>query len=430
MPLKKKYIILSFLFFNTLFNLRAEIAMNNPYSGYGIGEISNSLLSQNRALGGLAASIRKIGKYNNINPGNPASYSAIKITTFDVGVNATFNELTKNTFNPEQNFNASINNFIVAIPVTTKSALSFGLMPYSTVGYQNKKSGTIDTSAVNYVSTGEGGISKLYIGYGMQVIKDVSIGVNVNYLFGVLKYQNNIEFQTIGPLNTRLTDKKQIRGFQLEIGTQYHKALSEKTQLNIGYVIALASNPLLKQDQTMSRYFKNPNTGVESLAADSVYHTQGESLNLSLPHSHKIGFSIEHRKRWLVGAEFMFTQWSKFREGNDNPNLKDAYGIGLGTQFTPDIDASSYLETIDYRVGFRYDKSYININSTDIQQTTLSVGLGLPLPANRIYFSKINVTAELGQRGTLDNSLVRERFLNIRLGFTLNEQWFIKPKYD
>ena len=43
----------------------------------------------------------------------------------------------------------------------------------------------------------------------------------------------------------------------------------------------------------------------------------------------------------------------------------------------------------------------------------------------------MNVTAELGERGTVNNGLLQEKFINIHLGFTLNDYtWFRRFKFD
>ena len=39
---------------------------------------------------------------------------------------------------------------------------------------------------------------------------------------------------------------------------------------------------------------------------------------------------------------------------------------------------------------------------------------------------QINLSTEVGNRGTLANNLVRDRYVNIHLGFTLNDKWFQK----
>lgn len=42
----------------------------------------------------------------------------------------------------------------------------------------------------------------------------------------------------------------------------------------------------------------------------------------------------------------------------------------------------------------------------------------------------VNLGVELGQRGSLNNGLVRERYTRVVLGLTLNDRWFVKRKYD
>ena len=43
---------------------------------------------------------------------------------------------------------------------------------------------------------------------------------------------------------------------------------------------------------------------------------------------------------------------------------------------------------------------------------------------------RLGALAELGQRGTLQNNLVKENYVTFRLGFTLNDRWFQRYQYD
>lgn len=81
-------------------------------------------------------------------------------------------------------------------------------------------------------------------------------------------------------------------------------------------------------------------------------------------------------------------------------------------------------------MGVKYDKTYVKIGNNDINQIAFTIGAGLPLKSNRSTFYRVNLAAELGQRGTLENNLIRERYVNVTLGFTMNDRWFIKPKFD
>ena len=44
--------------------------------------------------------------------------------------------------------------------------------------------------------------------------------------------------------------------------------------------------------------------------------------------------------------------------------------------------------------------------------------------------SNTNVTFELGKIGNKNNNLVEENYLTVRVGFSLNDIWFIKRKYN
>lgn len=87
---------------------------------------------------------------------------------------------------------------------------------------------------------------------------------------------------------------------------------------------------------------------------------------------------------------------------------------------------------MDYRIGFRYNKTQYYINKQDINDMAITFGVGLPLARNPYSgaFSKINISAELGQMGTINNSLIRERYVNLNVGFTLNDRWFRKNSID
>jgi hypothetical protein len=146
---------------------------------------------------------------------------------------------------------------------------------------------------------------------------------------------------------------------------------------------------------------------------------------------HTIGFAIQRNNKWVVGTDVSLGQWKNYSEGGKNPGLQNSTGIAVGGQITPDITSvGKYFNLVDYRLGFRYNKTYIQLNNQDIKELALTLGLGLPLPANRSTFYKINIGTELGQRGTVTNNLIRERFVNFYLNFTMNDQWFQKYKFD
>lgn len=411
-------------------NSFAQSTTSSPYSQIGLGLLRGSELPQNKAIGGISAGLRNPTSYSSLNIANPASYSSLRITTFDVGLYSSLGYLSKGDAN-EQTFDASLNHLVFGIPVTKTSALSFGLMPYSSKGYNFITPDKVDGKDVNYVYSGDGGLSKFYIGYGLKLGKNLSIGANASYLFGKLKGSRAAEYDDLTFLNTRTEASNSISGLTFDYGVQYATPLSKRVELILGYAGSYNSKLNSRNDILRTRYYKDA-SGAADVALDTIgAKDQFTKTKIEMPMMHNIGFTIQRANKWLVGADVSLGQWENYRNGNADPGLQNSMGIAVGGQITPDITSvGNYLKLVDYRFGAKYNKTYINLNNNDVKEMALTLGLGLPLPSNRSTFYKINLGAELGQRGSLNNNMVRERFVNIFLGFTMNDQWFQKYKFD
>lgn len=423
-----------FFLFLIAFNLSAtaQVTSSSPYSQFGLGDLSGSLLPQNRAMGGLSMGIRKPGLYDNINLSNPASYSTLQLTTFDVGAAMDIRKLSKAGITGKTQLNSTLSHITFGVPVNKFSALSFGLVPYSDLGYRFMNSGMVDTSKVNYVYGGEGGMSKAYMGYGFRISKNLSLGFNLAYLFGSLKQTRAFEFvnEASTAFNSRTQYNNSVGGLSYDYAFQYTAEISSKTKFILGYS-GNSGNSLNSRSSTVTTRYRKDVLGDELAAADSTFFAEGAKTRIQMPLTHTAGFALEKTNAWLFGADFTYSRWSDYREGNTNPGLNDSYGIIVGGQFTPDVNAiSSYFKLMDYRLGIKYDKTFVKIGGNDINQYALNFGFGFPLPRNRSSFYKINLSAEVGQRGTEKNNLVRDRYVNIHLGFTLNDKWFLKTYID
>jgi len=420
-----------FLFAMSL-SATAQVTSSSPYSQFGLGDLSGSLLPQNRGMGGLSMGIRKPGLYDNINLANPASYSTLELTTFDVGASMDLRKLSKGGVSGKRQFNSTLSHITFGVPVNRFSAVSFGLVPYSDLGYQFMNSGTVDTSKVNYVYGGEGGMSKAYLGYGFRINKNLSLGFNFAYLFGSLKQTRAFEFvnESTVAFNSRTQYSNSVGGLSYDYALQYTAEISSKSKLILGYS-GNSGNSLNSKSNIVTTRYRKDVIGDELAAADSTYFAEGAKTKIQMPLTHTAGFAFEKTNEWLFGADVTYSRWSDYREGSTNPGLNDSYGIIVGGQFTPDANSvSSYFKLIDYRLGVKYDKTFVKIGNNDINQYALNFGFGFPLPRNRSSFYKINLSTEIGQRGTEMNNLVRDRFVNIHLGFTLNDKWFQKTYID
>jgi len=136
-----------------------------------------------------------------------------------------------------------------------------------------------------------------------------------------------------------------------------------------------------------------------------------------------------------LGGQFSDGKWSQLTIGGVNQNLQDSKTFNVGGQFTPKYDAlNNYWSTVNYQLGFVYNQTYVDVTdptnntNTNIKNYAITFGLGMPLHPNYTSFYKINFSAEIGREGTLQNSLVRETYINFHLGFTMSEKWFTRYK--
>ncbi|MGM9476238.1 OmpP1/FadL family transporter [Pedobacter sp. GSP4] len=412
-------------------SVQAQVTTSSPYSRYGLGNIKGSLLPQLRAMGGISTAVNKVTGFNYINMQNPASYAGISLTTIDIGMSAGLNNLTRNNLS-ETSFNSTFSHLAFAAPVTRRSALSFGILPYSDLGYSYRNTVKIDTTSVDQLYEGEGGLSKAYLGYGYRFGDHLRIGGNLEYIFGNLQTTRSTEYNLAGAYNAKLQNKNSVGGLNYSYGIQYDFNVGKKTLVTIGYSGSTSGKINSTQSAYSTIYLRDAN-GNEQTAADTLSVIDKGKSNLTLPLTHNFGISIQQNDKWLIGADFRMSKWSATSINNVNQGLQDSWGASLGGQWTPDaFSYNSYMKRVDYRLGFNYDKTYIQINNQDIKQMGASLGFGFPLPTANAgtAFYKINFTTEVGQRGTLNNNLVKEKFINFHLGFTLNDTWFRKYRVD
>ena len=418
---------------------------SNPYSRYGLGELIPQTLPQNIGMGGLGAAVNNFSGFFNINPVNPASYGSLGLTVIDVGLYGNITTLSQDLSGSklsQSNGNFRLDHVNFAFPVTRHSALSFGLQPYSQVGYNYKVTqknfggvSSIDTNAVNYIYNGNGGLNKGYIGYGFGIGKHLLLGANASYIFGKLQQYGSTEIPTLfGTLNSRVENSYSIGGGSYDFGGQYTIDLSRSKHIILGYSTTLGTSLNSQYTYTVSQYDYDEN-GNENVPLDTLVNTQNPKTKLKIPQTNHYGITFVNDGKYLVGAEYTSANWSSFSIGGINQGLQNSKTYNFGGQITPNINAlNNYFATVDYRIGFIYDQSYVNVNNADnntntsINSYAITFGFGFPLAPNNTSFYKINFAAELGQRGTLANSLVRENYINLHVAFTLNDRWFVKYK--
>ncbi|GAB4255033.1 MAG: membrane protein [Vicingaceae bacterium] len=422
-----KYLIVIFIF-ASLDNLYGQSTTKSPYSKYGIGVLRPSGFAQNFAMGGLSIANRSL---LNINVSNPASYTSLALTTFEIAGMWNSTWLKDETQTQYLN-NGYINYLSFAFPVINKKwGASFGLLPYSSVGY--KYNYTIPDPLVGdieYYYEGTGGINKAYIGNAfsmkMDSTIDLSVGFNASYLFGEFYYDEKYVFSDIpNAYNIWKYHRKNTGGFAFDFGLQLTKQLNDKKSITLGATYALGNDLNTNQSTLIQSFTGTVNNG---LIKDTTLNEKNINDTISIPSTYSVGIVFNNLEKLTIGFDFKLTDWSSNKTSNTLYSIKNTFNTAVGVEYIPDAKAfNHYLKMVKYRAGIRYGTYYVAINNQDITEYAISFGASLPFKRT---FSTVNFGIEYGNKGITNNNLFKEEFININFGVTINDRWFIKRKYD
>jgi len=418
---KNKIVItLSFVLASS-FAIAQNIA-NTPYSQFGLGQIQKNSSVISLGLGGLSNGLRMD---NAINSQNPASYSAIQYTTFEVGAFSSFLKLENNSGTAFRN-NAGLSYIKLAFPISKKLGASFGLTPVSGMGYESSIKTTFLDTPVTQIFKGEGGVNQFYLGAGYSINDHWSFGLNASYIFGTLDRSKANEFpDSTGFLNVRQTNSTNIGSLFLNYGIQYKREFHNDKYLVIGLNGNPGSNLSATRNSVSTRYYY---INSSERTIDSIQSTTDQKGKVYFPMINSLGFSYGKTNHWMFGSDITLGQWSSLKMFDVNQKLENTFDVSVGGSYTPDyMSVGNYFKTVEYRFGFNYNKSYVNIVGENINQMSATLGFGLPLPKTK---SRINLALEFGQRGTLNSGLIKESYMGVHAGFNFCDKWFIQSKYD
>ena len=413
------YLILVFAVLLPGVGARAQSNINSPYSRYGYGVLDNHSIGASRAMAGVGYAVQD-GKQ--INAKNPASYAAIDTLTFlcDFGVSLSANSMKEGSAH-ERRTKWSFDYFALQFPLAKWLAASIGVLPYSTVGYDY--SGAIPNGEVR--QTGEGSLNQVFGGFGAHIYKGLTIGFNVDYLFGEIE-NNSISASSLDAVNATLFGSTlNISDFRIEIGAQYTYKINEKHRLTLGAVYIPEKKLLGKGFITGGSY---------NLSSGATLLFQNDTISLkekySLPATYGAGASYTYNEQLTVSADMTFQSWKKAKFEGATSYFNDYLQIAVGAQYLPRAASNNFFRSVRYRAGVSIARSYARIKAADKQyndlwETGATLGAGFPMKRNK---SIINVSFGYQNRRTTPASLVTENEFRVSVGLTFNEMWFYKSR--
>jgi len=163
------------------------------------------------------------------------------------------------------------------------------------------------------------------------------------------------------------------------------------------------------------------------IVRDTALNSEVEG-KIILPFNAGFGVMMKKGYRWLIGADFSLQNWKDYSNFGENDSLANSWRVSAGFQFTPsERSIKSYWKNVQYRLGFHYEQTYLQLRNNQLNEYGISIGFGLPVKRSA---AMLHLSVEGGRRGTVSSNLIEENYLKLSIGFTLNDRWFIRPKID
>ncbi len=397
----------------------------SPYSRYGIGDLQSYSLGRTAAMGGASLASRNPQQ---INTSNPASYTAVDSLAFlfEFGLSGKFSGFRNDIASMNTN-DINFRYFAMNFQITNWLATSLGLTPVSDIGYDVRVNQDIENAGnVLYQYFGEGSLSKAYMAFALEPVKNVSLGAGLNYIFGSLNRNSEVYFLESSDFYTlQKYERIRLSDFGFNFGTQVTVPLTENEHITLAAV--LEAKP--KYTGFYSDITQKTISSSSKLDTDTLNFQDEEKSYIEFPFTYGFGVSYVKNNKLEINADYFHQTWSKAKFfGSVNPVLTDLDKFAAGAEWIPNrFSIGSYLNRIAYRAGIKFEKSYLKLNNQQINDFGISFGVGLPVYRSN---STINISAEIGRKGTTRNSLVVENYAKLNLSVNLYELWFIQRRFD
>jgi hypothetical protein len=408
--------------------LSGQKQINSPYGRFNIGNIEPSASFKSLGMGGIGIGVKS---GSSIFFSNPASYSGIDTNSFifDIGLDYGIIRLSDGV----THFTSDDMNFdhlIMGFPIKKGFGVAIGIVPVSDGYYQLsetvlKNNPEYDPLVGEYNSThnGDGGFNNLFLGTGLKISKNFSVGINMSLLFGQLKRNYQVVFADYGNVyHNNATEKLEMHGINFDYGLHYTASLKNNYFFTAG--VSGSAGKSYKSDYQQLAY-----KYTAYVSRDTISYVADDSTKSFIPGTLGLGFTFGKINKFTAGFDFIMTNWSASKIPGTGNYAANSRSYRFGIEYIPDKFSNySFFKRLEYRIGGHFGDSYLIIHNDQIKEYGASFGLGLPM---RRTFSRTNIffdyTRKSGSGVSIDHF---EHYFTMGASLNLYDFWFVKRKYE
>jgi len=426
--MQNKLIIVIFIsLFSFAYTASAQKNIDSPYSRFNLGTIQPEGSFRSLGMGGVGIAMRD---NSSIYYTNPASYSSFDTVSFvfDFGVDYGRNFIA-NGGSKYSSTDIDFHHLIMGFPLAKGWGFALGVVPLSSGYYKINQTVTstdpgYDSNTGEYTinHNGDGGLTKIFVGSGIKIGKNFSIGANLSFLTGQLKRDNSFVFADFSNVfNNNSEEKLELNGVNFDYGIQYTASFKNNYFLNIGASMTSGANYNTKYNQLSVKYTAYSVT-------DTISYIPNSSLKTFIPATYRFGLSFGKLNKFTTGIDYIMTKWSTSKIPGSAGYAADMKELRIGAEYIPDKFSNyNYISRIEYRIGGHFGDNYLIINGQQLKEYGASIGIGLPMLLN----SKTNLYFDFTSKvGSAASNLHTENYFTIGISLNLYDNWFLKRKYN
>ena len=319
------------------------------------------------------------------------------------------------------------------IPFKNNNAIGISLGPYSDQNIILNDSlvsndiffeDTLQTSK-EYIR--EGGLFSFQTGFGRIVNNKISVGFNLNYIFGSSR---DSEIFVVDQISTIEKYRYNYSGIVLQGFTNFY--LNKKT----GIFFSLKS-PIRNLRTVFQRYHL-----FEDINGNGYHDNYGDFPNLidvDLPEQINLNQVIHKPQEFIFGLERKLsnkinlnTQISKYEDNGDlnknynnqnNRMIRSSTSLSIGVMKFSNQLSSSFYDKFIIRLGLDYRNAMI---SPEIPMTEFGYSFGISYKFKALS-NQIDFSYSGGSRSYEEN-YKNETFQQLQVGITIADLWFVKRR--
>lgn len=423
----KKFFVLSFISAGSMFY--AQSIGNSPYAAFGIGDVKYDNTADINAMGGISTAY--IPDFNNsFNFSNPSANKNLELTAvkFELTNENNFFKTDYQSLSKTKHSNY-ISNVSIAFPLAKKVKFGLGFQPYSSKKYNTLVSTTLsDGSVRGNLFTGNGNLSTVQAALSYQVTPELGLGFRSNFYFGNL-YDIDEVVDSNAELVNGYETKNKIKTFNFTLGTTYQKKIGEDQKFTLGGTYTFGNTGIMETMYTNSTYYYNSSGDKQNI---SIIDEKSSTDKQLIPIQFSLGAGYGRDLKWFAGLQYDFKKGETVQFLGQPFKYDNSSRISAGGWFVPNINNfRNYFSRVIYRYGAYYEQGSLVLNDKNINKFGITFGASLPfanISSGRL--SGIDLGIELGKRGTTQNNLINQNFINLKVGINFGAKWFNKTFYD